>query len=89
MADSTRGGKFSLPHDAVVDDFDLARRILSDVVVLRCEYRFSTKEFEYEAYSEHFDELAPGEALPDYDIEVVYEGEKLTNVIWKRREPNG
>lgn len=40
--------------------------LMTNFIPCRCEYRFTTNDFEYIGYSRHFAELTPGEEPPTY-----------------------
>lgn len=62
-----RKGTFKMNHELIRSDFDLARTILSTVIVIRAENCFITDEITYWAYSDRFDEVSDRAMVPEYE----------------------
>jgi hypothetical protein len=77
-----RKGMFKLQHELIRSDFDLARTILSTVIVIRAENCFITDKITYWAYSEHFDEIDARFQPPEY--EAILTGRD--KIEWRRVE---
>ncbi len=53
-------GVFCLSSKDLKEDISLIQRIMSNIIVTRCEYYFSGEIFVYEAVSPMFDDVEPG-----------------------------
>ena len=86
-----RIGRFAIPIDWVHDRPDLARRILRDVLVLRCECMDYMHAFEYVGCHPDFDLLPVGTTVPNYTAEMLQERQadgSLAYVMqrWRRQD---
>lgn len=63
-----RLGRFEIPREVILDDPEMAIATLLGMIVLRAEMMLHTDAVEYLAISPMFDEVAPGEVPPNYDI---------------------
>jgi hypothetical protein len=61
-----RIGKFYISRSLVLDYPELVQKVLSKVVVVRCESVFHSDSFEYIAFSNRFDICEEGYAPPVY-----------------------
>lgn len=61
-------GKFKMDSAVLHDDLELARHVLSHVVVVRCEHDFCSRRFEFCAISDLFEEVKQGYEAPEYDM---------------------
>jgi len=65
-----RYGEFELNAQMVQSNPTYVFRVMSMCIVIRCEHLFARDTFTYTAISPNFSPLAPGEAIPRYDVEV-------------------
>lgn len=63
-----RIGIFSIDIKLVHTDPEMVQKVMSKVIVTRCEMIFHKDVFEYVALSPHFDELSEGESPPTYQV---------------------
>lgn len=63
-----RYGRFQINRMLVQTHYSLIQKVMGEVLILRCEFMFTSNSFVYEAYSPHFMALSQGEALPDYGL---------------------
>lgn len=63
-------GKFTINSNVIKENPDLARHILSDMIVVRAEQMFVANEIEYIAISDLFRDVPRYEITPSYKIEV-------------------
>lgn len=83
MLKDRRIGKFQIGLDVINDAPEVVTLIMGQTIVLRAEHVLSLSSIEYEAICEHFDELAGGEIVPEYDV--VYDGETGA-ITWAKQE---
>lgn len=65
-----RLGKFQIPHFWLTDTPSLVMSIMGECIILRAEHMLHSDHFEYQALSNHFSEVPPGGAIPEYGIVV-------------------
>lgn len=65
---SRRAGILFIDHATIFDPIVMA--IMSQLVIVRCEYIFPKQQFEYIAYSRHFSEVPNGVVPPIYNVEL-------------------
>ena len=68
MRTNRRFGRFELSEVDVENMTVGARKVMENVLILRAEYMFSTRTFEYSALSPLFRELSEGEQIPFYEF---------------------
>jgi hypothetical protein len=61
-----RIGRFSISEDMLRDHPDAVLTIMAKCITLRCEHRYATGSFEYEAMSYEFDEINGYFMPPEY-----------------------
>ncbi len=61
-----RRGRFLLSADRLNDNLPFIQKIMSQVIVMRCEYLWGINVFDYEAISPLFDQCPENEQAPDY-----------------------
>ena len=65
-----RVGKFSIEHYLIdSDDPSMVHLMLANKVIVRAEVRYEMDAIEYHAYSDDFDEVEPGQQIPEYVAE--------------------
>lgn len=77
-----RIGKFEIHYDCYVEDIEVVKSVLSQVVVVKAELLMATKAIEYIAYSDLFKPVA------EYDCPNLYEpivgySEELDRIIFQ------
>jgi len=77
-----RRGWFTVPRELLEDDYDAVKDILSDVIVVAADNNFITRDITYWAYSEHFEPIDEGVAVPEYVFAFT------RKVIWKSHASN-
>jgi hypothetical protein len=77
-----RIGRFEIPTELVEENAEELLTVMATVVVLRCEHRFATKAFLYDAWSPQFDVLDPGAEPPEYDAVIDTDAGSVT---WQRK----
>lgn len=65
-----RCGELHLGEEQFRYDIKLWHRIMSKILVVRCEYRMDRRSFEYIALSPLFDKRQPGERPPCYEFSI-------------------
>jgi len=79
MSLEDRKGVFYLSSKKFYSNFgqwyDDVSCVLEQVVVIRCEHMVITDNFEYHAYSHHFDKLNTGEKVKIYTPLIKYTGD--------------
>lgn len=73
-----RVGSFSIDADLLRDDPEAVMLLMAHVVVLRCEHRYATRRFEYEALSHHFHTVSHNFGIPAYDALLVRNADGTT-----------
>lgn len=68
-------GKFYISQDLLRLDYEMVKKVLSKVVVVRCERQFHNHSFEYIAIGNPFDEIQTGEVPPTYTVTCDIKGE--------------
>ena len=63
-----RLGVFTIKMDVIENNHLFIQQIMSKVIILRAEFLLSKDAVCYEAVSFLFDEINPGEMLPEYEI---------------------
>lgn len=61
-------GRFLISDKLIHENPEIAQKVLSKVIVVRCEHIAYKFCFEYYAYSKRFDVLQEGQEVPLYDI---------------------
>jgi hypothetical protein len=64
----TRKGCFSISGHTIQDHPEIARLILSKVIVVHAEHLYMDNVFEYRAYSNEFEKTYPGQKAWRYDV---------------------
>lgn len=64
-----RQGKIEISKELVKESsIDLITKIMSNLIIVRCEHMALEDKFYIQAISERFDELERNEAIPRYDV---------------------
>lgn len=71
---NSRLGKFRLHEEMVKSMPKATLLIMAKCLILRCEFNYARKAFEYEACCDLFDELSLGQALPEYRFAIDEKG---------------
>jgi hypothetical protein len=67
-------GRFALSYHFILECFELAQHIMSQMVIVRAESLFPQEVIEYTAISSLFEEVETGAVPPEYKLELI-EGE--------------
>ena len=78
-----RFGRIRLEIEVLEDNEELAREIMGQLIIVRAEFDYVTKQLEYTAHCPAFELLEPGQQAPWYDIEVDTDAGSIT---WKKQE---
>ncbi len=74
MSDITnRMGKFSIDFRLIKEEPEKVLLMLSGKLVVRAEARLEMAQVEYHAYCDDFEEIEPGQLIPEYVPEYVAE----------------
>ena len=71
-----RVGSFVVEAKFVREDPMRVARIMSDMCVVRCEFIYSCDQFHYEAICDDFDDIAPGDTIPQYTL-MMQHGDRI------------
>lgn len=63
-----RLGKFQIAHHNIEDHPEMVRQIMAEVIVVHCEQMYHTASIHYTALSEHFEDVALGQEIPEYTV---------------------
>jgi hypothetical protein len=80
-----RQGRFRFPEAVVQENAAALLAVMAEVLVIRCEFLWGERLFDYVGLCEQFDGLEEGDQPPIYDAEVEQdENGAVTAVTWKR-----
>jgi hypothetical protein len=68
-----RAGKFTLREDIVNNFPQDVMNIMSNCIITRCEFRWYSGHFEYEAVSPMFSEIESGQMMPEYEVIIAHD----------------
>ena len=68
-----RLGRFEILQPTVMKYPELVVALLNNVLITRCEFMFHKLSFEYHGYSEMFEQIERGAAIPTYGIHTYLE----------------
>lgn len=71
-------GKFQIDH-AFIDDFDLMRDIMRDIIIIRAESMYDINAIVYTGLSRNFRRVDQGEIIPTYKI--IITKDEFSNLI--------
>jgi len=82
-----RFGRFAIKQHFIRDlkGMQMAQKILSHVVVIKCEYNYYSEELLYEAWSPEFRELDEGVVMPRYTAVVNCNDDSVSFVEQERQ----
>ena len=76
--DTRRIGNFVIDSHTIETDPDAVLELMSQCIIVRCEYKYAEGKFYYTAISELFDEIPISNISPDYDISFNKETQSIT-----------
>ncbi|KKK72023.1 hypothetical protein LCGC14_2908060 [marine sediment metagenome] len=79
-----RVGRFSIDYRMIEDNPQMVLLMLSGKLIIRAEARHEIAAIEYHAYCDDFDEVEPGQQIPEYVAEFSQEhvsGDDVVRVI--------
>lgn len=82
ISHTRQSGKFDITEDVLLENPGVMSTVLATVIVVRCEFMYATKTFEYTAISPDFEEVPEGEEPPYYDVSYDEDTEAVT---WVKR----
>jgi len=65
--EENRIGRFKACEITMRNEPELAMKMLRDIIVVRIEYIFIERKFEYHGYSKHFDKCQSYNYVPEYE----------------------
>lgn len=75
---SRRIGRFVLSRRTVESDQETAMAIMGRCIVVRCEMKYATDNFCYDALSPDFALIAVGTIVPEYTVVISNHGKTIT-----------
>lgn len=81
--EDNRIGKFKVSEIVMRDNPEGAMRIFRDIIVVKIEYIFGSREFEYHGYSKHFDKCQQYCYVPEYQCLFTYKNGKVRKT-WRK-----
>ena len=76
-----RLGRFSVTEELIRENSEGVRQVLGRVLVLRATEVFHNRSIEYIAMSEMFDEVPPGEEIPEYMFKIFREADGTISAV--------
>jgi len=76
LISENRIGRFYISENLIKTE-NVHYDIFSKVIIIKCEYIFHNKIFEYMGYSKLFDQIEPGHKVPKYIFSVKYNGQVI------------
>lgn len=74
-------GKFSISDELVKQNPEAVKKVMGQCVILRAEFIYSSRVFEYEAISDLFEEVDEGCISPEYLMGLNSQGKVTANKI--------
>lgn len=88
-----RIGRFVMSRELVERNPETARAIMGRCIVVRCEMMYHIDTLEYVALSPDFDELPQGMIVPEYEVIIFEDGQRIefkrSNAELRGAEPIG
>lgn len=63
-------GRFGISDDIIMDDPEVAMRVLANIIVVRAERRYETNSIEYVGVGDCFSPVPDGSITPEYDVHI-------------------
>lgn len=73
-----RMGHFKISCVAVHSNPEAVRAVMARCIIVRCEQMYMTGTFDYTALSPDFDQMQPGEVVPEYVVDLGVSPETVT-----------
>lgn len=63
----SRRGRMVIDEEALLHDAEAAKALMSRVVVVKCDYNYCTRRFEYWVYCDDFEPVVEGQMSHTYE----------------------
>jgi len=80
-----RIGRFVVSNKLVESSPEIAKLLMGQMIILRCEYMYGDDTFSYTALCDAFEEVPFGEQIPKYDVTCMSENGKVDFNFNKRK----
>ena len=82
-----RLGIIKIPHEMMyTTNVQDLKFIFKDLIVLKCEHDFIYDKFIYTCYCDEFDVVEEFITIPEYEMTIFSEDDKISNIKYRRIE---